>query len=81
MDGLNGQVINLISNDVATLDYATCFLQELWVGPVEAIIMGYFIYQEIEFYGLIGIGVIVLFIPLQGKQKKIHTEFSFVLAI
>lgn len=67
MDGMNGQVINLISNDVATLDYATCFFQELWVGPVEAIIMGYFIYREIKFYGLIGIGVMLLFIPLQGR--------------
>lgn len=65
-DGLNGKVINLISNDVATFDYATCFLMETWVGPTEAIIMGYFIYREIGFYGLIGIGFMVTFIPLQG---------------
>lgn len=66
-DGLNGQAVNLISNDVATFDYATCFLQELWVGPVEAIVMGFFIYKEIGYFGLVGIGLMVIFIPLQGK--------------
>lgn len=67
-DGINGQAVNLISNDVATFDYATCFLQELWVGPVEAVVMGYFIYREIGYPGLIGIGVMLAFIPLQGKK-------------
>lgn len=66
-DGINGQAVNLISNDVATFDYATCFLQELWVGPVEAVVMGYFIYREIGYPGLIGIGVMLAFIPLQGE--------------
>lgn len=68
-DGINGQAVNLISNDVATFDYATCFLQELWVGPVEAVVMGYFIYREIGYPGLIGIGVMLAFIPLQGKKE------------
>lgn len=67
-DGINGQAVNLISNDVATFDYATCFLQELWVGPVEAVVMGYFIYREIQCSGLFGIAVILAFIPLQGKR-------------
>lgn len=67
-DGINGQAVNLISNDVATFDYATCFLQELWVGPVEAVVMGYFIYREIGYPGLIGIAVMLAFIPLQGKK-------------
>lgn len=69
-DGLNGQAVNLISNDVATFDYATCFLQELWVGPVEAGIMGYFIYREIGYSGLVGIVVMLAFIPLQGKKRN-----------
>lgn len=71
-DGINGQAVNLISNDVATFDYATCFLQELWVGPVEAVVMGYFIYREIGYPGLIGIAVMLAFIPLQGK-KEVYT--------
>lgn len=66
-DGINGQAVNLISNDVATFDYTTCFIQELWVGPVEGVIMGYFIYREIGYSGIIGIGVMMMFIPLQGE--------------
>lgn len=68
VDGFDGQVINLMSNDVSRFDSAITFVQDLWKGPLELFILGYFIYREIRFCGLVGIGFMLLFIPLQGKR-------------
>ena len=65
VDGLNGQVINLMSNDVARFDVMVSFLQDLWKGPIELLILGYFIYREIDYYAFAGIGILILFIPIQ----------------
>lgn len=67
VDGLNGQVINLMSNDVARFDQVLAYFHYLWRGPAELILMGYFIYREIEWYGLIGIGFLLCFLPLQSE--------------
>lgn len=67
MDGLNGQVINLMSNDVARFDQTIAYLHDLVKGPVELTMMGYFIYREISFYGLIGVGFLLCVIPIQSK--------------
>ncbi|KAJ6637207.1 putative multidrug resistance-associated protein lethal [Pseudolycoriella hygida] len=75
IDGLNGQVINLMSNDVARFDVTMGFVHDLWKGPIELGLLGYFIYREIGFYGWIGIGVLLCFIPLQtwiGKRAATY---------
>lgn len=68
MDGLNGQVINLMSNDVARFDQTIAYLHDLVKGPIELMLMGYFIYREISFYGLIGVGFLLCVIPIQSKS-------------
>ncbi|XP_037030669.1 multidrug resistance-associated protein 4-like [Bradysia coprophila] len=75
IDGLNGQVINLMSNDVARFDVTMGFVHDLWKGPIELGLLGYFIYREIGFYGWIGIGFLLCFIPLQtwiGKRAATY---------
>lgn len=67
VDGLNGQVINLMSNDVARFDQVLAYFHYLWRGPAELILMGYFIYREIQWYGLVGIGFLLCFLPLQSE--------------
>lgn len=67
VDGFDGQVINLMSNDVSRFDQAITFVHDLWKGPLEVVVLGFFIYREIDFCGLVGIGFMLLFIPLQGK--------------
>lgn len=66
-DGLNGRVINLMSTDVAHFDYSMYFVHLLWKGPIELAIFGYLIYLEIGFYGWIGLGFILCFVPMQCK--------------
>jgi ATP-binding cassette, subfamily C (CFTR/MRP), member 4 len=65
MDGITGQIINLMSNDVAKFDNATSFFHDLWKGPVEAILLSYFIFREIGVAGLVGMAFLLSFIPLQ----------------
>lgn len=65
VDGLNGELINLMSNDVSKFEYAVAVFQDIYKGPIEAVILSYFIYREIGVSGLIGMGFLLFFIPLQ----------------
>lgn len=67
-DGMTGQVINLMSNDVAKFDTATGFVHDIWKGLIELFVLGYFIYRQIGVTGLFGIAFLLSFIPLQGKK-------------
>uniref|UniRef100_A0A182NN20 Uncharacterized protein n=1 Tax=Anopheles dirus TaxID=7168 RepID=A0A182NN20_9DIPT len=69
-DGLNGKIINLLSNDVGKFDIALCFVHDLWKGPMEAILLGYFIYCQIGLSGLLGMAFLLSFIPLQAWVGK-----------
>lgn len=43
------------------------FLHDLWKGPSEALLIGYFLYREIGISAVVGIAFMLSFIPLQGK--------------
>lgn len=47
-DTTAGQVVNLISNDVARLDLCIMFVHYLWVGPLETIVITYLMYREVS---------------------------------
>ncbi|KFB46275.1 AGAP004603-PA-like protein [Anopheles sinensis] len=79
-DGLNGKIINLLSNDVGKFDIALCFLHDLWKGPMEAILLGYFIYLQIGYSGLLGMAFLLSFIPLQAWVGKKTATFTMKAA-
>lgn len=70
VEGFNGKVINLMSNDLATFDNSVYYVHLLWKGPIEMVIFGYFIYGEIGYYGWIGIGFISCFVPIQSNRSS-----------
>lgn len=74
-DGVNGQVINLLSNDVGKLDLALCFVHDLWKGPLEAMLMLYFIYREIGLASVVGMVFMFSFIPLQAWVGKMAATY------
>lgn len=61
-----GQLVNLLSNDVNRFDNAIFFLHYLWVGPMETILVAYFVWQQVDVASIFGIVVLLVFIPLQG---------------
>ncbi|XP_053685732.1 ATP-binding cassette sub-family C member 4 [Sabethes cyaneus] len=69
-DGLSGKIINLLSNDVSKFDVALAFVHDLWKGPSECLLLGYFIYLEIGYSGLLGMAFLLSFIPLQAWIGK-----------
>lgn len=69
-DGLNGKVINLIANDMVRFELALSFFHDVWKGPIEAILIGYFIYQQIGIASIIGMAFLLSFIPIQSRFKN-----------
>lgn len=68
MSGLNGKVINLLSFDTYRFDGLIPLVHYLWKGPIEVFVFGYFLYMEIGYYGWIGIGFILCFVPIQSES-------------
>lgn len=64
-----------MSNDVGKFEIALAFIHDLWKGPLELFLLGYFIYREIGIAGMLGIGFMLSFIPLQvwiGKRAAVY---------
>ncbi|KAL5233619.1 hypothetical protein ACI65C_001029 [Semiaphis heraclei] len=75
----DGQMINLISNDVNRFEIALLKLNYLWIGPLQTIVVTYLMWQEIGVSSLVGILVLFFFIPLQGWMgKKMSESYSKV---
>ncbi|XP_043284650.1 probable multidrug resistance-associated protein lethal(2)03659 [Venturia canescens] len=69
-----GQAVNLLSNDVNRFDVAIIFLHYLWIGPLETIVVTYFMYQQVGLAAVIGVASLLMFIPLQaflGKRSSV----------
>ncbi|XP_058461370.1 probable multidrug resistance-associated protein lethal(2)03659 isoform X2 [Malaya genurostris] len=80
-DGLSGRIINLMSNDVSRFDYAVIFFHDLWKGPVELVIVSVLVYRLIGPVGLIGIALLLLFIPGQGWLGKSAAGYRLQTAL
>ncbi|XP_045489358.1 probable multidrug resistance-associated protein lethal(2)03659 isoform X1 [Pieris rapae] len=65
-----GQVVNLLSNDVNRFDVAIIFLHYLWIGPLATVIVTYFMWLEINWAAIVGVGFMLAFIPLQAYLGK-----------
>lgn len=65
-EGLAGQAINLMSNDVSRFDWLMSFTHDVWRAPIGAAISGYFIFTQVGYAGLLGMAILVLFMPFQG---------------
>ncbi|KAF7992271.1 hypothetical protein HCN44_001596 [Aphidius gifuensis] len=65
-----GQAVNLLSNDVSRFDNGVIFLHYLWIGPLQTMIVTYFMFREVGWSAIIGIGALLMFIPLQGWLGK-----------
>ena len=58
--------MNLLSNDVNSLDYALNDLHYFWIAPIQAIIVGYILYTEVQLSAVFGLLILFLSMPLLG---------------
>ncbi|XP_060850595.1 probable multidrug resistance-associated protein lethal(2)03659 [Rhopalosiphum padi] len=75
-----GQVVNLISNDVNRIDLSFRFLHFLWIGPLQTILVTYFLWQEIGVSSIIGVTVFLGLVPLQGWLGKKTSDYRSKIA-
>lgn len=61
-----GQMVNLLSNDVNRFDISVIFAHQLWIGPLETVIVTYFLYLQVGISAVIGVAAILFFVPLQS---------------
>ena len=64
---MSGKAVNLLSNDVSRFDVVSILLNYMWVAPVTAMFVMYFLWVEVGLAGIIGVGVIFIVVPLQGN--------------
>lgn len=64
-----GQAVNLLSNDVNRFDISIIFFHYLWIGPLQTIVITFFMYYylDIGISSIIGVASLLMFIPLQGE--------------
>lgn len=74
-----GQVVNLLSNDVNRFDICVIFLHYLWIGPLQTVIVTYFLWNQIGVSSVIGVAALLVFIPIQGKREFIVNSASYIL--
>ncbi|XP_055302412.1 probable multidrug resistance-associated protein lethal(2)03659 [Sitodiplosis mosellana] len=77
LNGSSGKVINLLSFDTYRFDTAVSLLHHLWKGPIEVLIFGYILYNELDYYGWIGVAFIMCFIPIQITMGKMIAKFRY----
>ena len=73
-----GQVVNLLSNDVNRFDVAVIFVHYLWIGPLATVIITFFMWKEIDWAAVVGVGFMLAFIPLQGMYAFVF-RVSYLL--
>lgn len=74
-----GQVVNLLSNDVGRFETSILFINHLWIAPIELIAVSVILYNIIGVSSLLGVGFLLIFVPIQSKFFKIlifdYTKF------
>lgn len=75
--GMSAFAIAVLSTDLPQFDMTFYFFHDLWKGPIEACVMGYFMYNEIGWPAIVGLGSIILFIPLQAWAAKASAFFRY----
>lgn len=68
-EGVSGQLLNLMTNDVAKLDFFI-WGHNLWGGPLDTILCGYYMYHEVGIAAMVGLGFILSLMPIQGCYFK-----------
>ncbi|XP_057378654.1 ATP-binding cassette sub-family C member 4-like [Daphnia carinata] len=75
-----GQMVNLMSNDVSRYDFSVLFLHYLWIGPIQIIISMVILLHVIGPSCLVGLAVLILFVPLQSWMGKVFSKLRLETA-
>ncbi len=78
-----GVLINLMSVDTQRIEAVFGHLHYVWSAPVQCCLIFYSLYQLIGVYSLIGVGIMILYIPVQllvtsklKEHRKVYRSLS-----
>lgn len=74
-----GQITNLQSTDASRMQNLTSYVNMVWSGPLQIALSMYFLWQQLGAAMLAGVGVMVIFIPLNGVVASIIKRFQKAL--
>ncbi|KAL3283449.1 hypothetical protein HHI36_006594 [Cryptolaemus montrouzieri] len=61
-----GQVVNLLSNDVARFDMVVAGLNYLWIGPIQVVVVSYLMWSQVGPSSMAGvISMLIMTLPFQ----------------
>ncbi|KAJ3351226.1 Multidrug resistance-associated protein 4 [Entophlyctis luteolus] len=69
-----GLIVNLVSNDVQRFEDAAPFAHFIWLGPLEVVLMTYFMYTQIGFASFAAVGALLALIPIQGYFARVFAR-------
>ena len=69
-DGVSGQAINLLSNDILRFDLVLAMISELWQHPIGGFIAGCLLINQIGVAAFAGLLIFILFMPFQAWLGK-----------
>lgn len=69
-DASPGKIVNLLSNDVNRFDSLTKFGSALWCSPLLVLAIGYLLWLEVRWAGLIGMAIVFIIVPIQSKYGR-----------
>ncbi|CAG9863720.1 unnamed protein product [Phyllotreta striolata] len=76
-----GQLVNLISNDVARFDVCCQFIHLLWLAPCEIVIVMVLLNWYVGWMGLVGCVFLLGFIPFQPYMAGLASRYRLKTAI
>nr|KAJ3418380.1 Multidrug resistance-associated protein 4 [Polyrhizophydium stewartii] len=62
----SGQIINMISNELQRIEDAAGFAFYIVIGPIEALLVFYFVYEQIGLAAVAAVGALLMLVPLQS---------------
>ncbi|XP_054155290.1 ATP-binding cassette subfamily C member 4-like [Oppia nitens] len=69
-----GQIVNMMSNDVNRFDEFSTFICYIILAPIQTIIIVYIAWTHLGWSTLVGVAILILFIPFQGIMGKLFSR-------
>lgn len=63
-----GNIITVMTKDVTVFEKTVILLSDMWIEVVRTFLICYLIYMKMGPPGLVGVGTLVLVLPVQGKS-------------
>jgi ATP-binding cassette subfamily C (CFTR/MRP) protein 4 len=73
----NGQIINMLSNDLSRFEYVLMFMPFLFIGPFQAVVTIFLLVKQVDVSILSGLIVMAIFIPLQAFFGKLYDRVRY----